>query len=146
MSRRVTSDAAAFVVARNPQADSRLPYLLRLPLEGIVLKARDRSPTTARVYCHPFEEPWPENTEIVERTPVLLCRRRGAPIDLVVDRPRLARAQFVFTHVRGREAIFWQTQKIARAANPGAWGAQIRPLAQTLRFAAGSYLCTPGGP
>jgi hypothetical protein len=25
----------------------------------------------------------------------------------------------VFTQVKGREAIFWQTQKTARAANPG---------------------------
>jgi ERCC4-type nuclease len=37
----------------------------------------------------------------------------------VLDRPRLARSQFVFTQVKGREAIFWQTQKTARAANPG---------------------------
>ena len=59
-----------------PQADSRLPYLLRLPLgEGLVLKARERWPATARVYCHRFEEPWPEDAEVVERTPVRLCRR-----------------------------------------------------------------------
>jgi len=83
------------------------------------LKARDRWPTTARVYCQRFEEAWPENAEIVEQTPVLLCRRRGAAIDLVLDRSRLARAQFVFTQVRGREAIFWQRQKTARGANPG---------------------------
>jgi hypothetical protein len=36
----------------------------------------------------------------------------------VLDRPRLSRSQFVFTQVKGREAIFWQTQKTARAANP----------------------------
>ncbi|HEV2754305.1 MAG TPA: ERCC4 domain-containing protein [Actinomycetota bacterium] len=52
--------------------------------------------------------------------PVRSCRRRGAAIDLVLNRPRLARSQFVFTEVRGRPAIFWQTQKTARAANPGA--------------------------
>ena len=28
----------------------------------------------------------------------------------------------MFTQVKGREAIFWQTQKTARTANPGAWG------------------------
>ncbi len=112
--------AAVFVVARNPQDDSKLPFLLRLPLEdGLVLKARERWPTTARVYCHRFEDAWPEDTEIVEQTPVRLCRRRGAAIDLLLDRPRLARSQFVFTQVKGREAIFWQTQKTARAANPG---------------------------
>ena len=67
-----------FLVARNPDADSKLPYLLRLPLEdGIVLKARESWPATARVYCHRFEGPWPEQVEIVEQTPVTLCRRRG---------------------------------------------------------------------
>lgn len=34
MSGRVASEGTAFVVARNPQEDSRLPYLLRVPLEG----------------------------------------------------------------------------------------------------------------
>jgi hypothetical protein len=109
-----------FLVARNPQKDSQLPYLVRLPLEGgLVLKARAPWPVTARVYCHRFEEAWPQDAEIVERTPVLLCQRRGAAVDLVLDRGRLARSQFVFTQVKGREAIFWQTQKTARAANPG---------------------------
>jgi ERCC4 domain len=113
-------DARLFVVARNPQEDSRLPYVVQLPLEGgLALKARDRWPATARVYCHRYEEPWPTDAEIVEETPVLLCRRRGAAIDLVLDRPRQARSQFIFTQVKGREAIFWQTQKTARAANPG---------------------------
>jgi hypothetical protein len=116
----MSDSSRAFLVARNPEADSRLPYLLRLPLEdGLVLKAREPWPATARVYCHLFDEAWPENAEIVEQTPVRLCRRRGAAIDLVLDRPRLARSQFVFTQVKGREAIFWQTQKTARAANPG---------------------------
>ncbi len=80
--------ASVFVVGRNPQEDSKLPYLLRLPLEGgLVLKARELWPATARVYCHRFEQPWPQEAEIVEQTPVLLCRRRGAAIDLVLDRP-----------------------------------------------------------
>ncbi len=52
--------------------------------------------------------------------PVLFCRRRGAAIDLVLDRPSLSRSQFVFTQARGRPAIWWQTQKTAQAANPGA--------------------------
>jgi hypothetical protein len=119
-----------FVVAHNPQPDSRLPFLIRLPLEdGLVLKARASWPTTARVYCHRFEESWPEEAEIVEQAPVRVCRRRGAAVDLVLDRPRLARSQFVFTQVRGREAIFWQTRKTARAANPGARIPRRRTLA-----------------
>ncbi len=111
----------SFVIARNPEADSKLPYLLRLPHEGgLVLKARDTWPRSARIYCHPFEGGWPKSPEILEQTPIVSCRRRGAVVDLVLDRPRLARSQFVFTEVRGRPAICWQTQKVARAANPGA--------------------------
>lgn len=45
-----------FLVARNPEEDSTLPYLIRLPLEGgVVVKARDTWPTTSRVYCLPFD-------------------------------------------------------------------------------------------
>ena len=113
--------AGAFTIVRNPQEDSKLPYLLRLPIEGgLVLKSRDTWPRSSRVYCHPFEEEWPGAAEVIEETPVRSCRRRGAVIDLVLDRPRLSRSQFVFTQTRGRPAIFWQTQKAAKAANPGA--------------------------
>jgi hypothetical protein len=94
-----------------------------------VLKARESWPATARVYCHRFEGAWPEQAELIEQTPVVLCRRRGAAIDLVLDRPRLARSQFVFTQVKGREAVFWQTQKTARGANPGGRIARRRTLA-----------------
>ncbi|MBI4260116.1 MAG: ERCC4 domain-containing protein [Actinobacteria bacterium] len=106
-----------FVVARNPDPDSALPYLLRLPLEGgVVLKAREPWPATSRVYCHPSE--WPTDAEVIEEVPVRLCRRRGSAIDLVLDRARNNRAQFVFTEVRARPAIFWQTPKVARGARP----------------------------
>jgi hypothetical protein len=113
--------ASEFLVAANPEQDSKLPYLLRLPLEGgLVLKARETWPRASRVYCHPFEDAWPVDVEIIERVGVISCTRRGPAIDLVLDRPRLSRSQFVFTEARGRAAIFWQTQRTARAANPGA--------------------------
>jgi hypothetical protein len=112
---------AVFTIARNPQEDTKLPYLLRLPIEGgLVHKARDTWPRAARIYCHAFEEDWPEAAETLEEIPVASCRRRGVVIDLVLDRARLSRSQFVFTETRGRPAIFWQTQKAAKAANPGA--------------------------
>ena len=112
---------AMFLVGRNPQDNSKLPFVLRLPLDGgLVLKARDVWPMPARVYCHAYEEEWTGEIEIeIEEVPVLLCRRRGGAIDLLLDRPRLARSQFVFTRIKGREAIFWQTQKTAKAASPG---------------------------
>ncbi len=125
----MTAADSAFVIARNPQVDSKLPFLLRLPVDGgLVLKARDTWPRASRIYCHPLEEDWPVNAEIVEETPVASCTRRGALIDLVLDRPRLNRSQFVFTQVRGRPAIFWQTRNAARAANPGARVPRARAL------------------
>jgi hypothetical protein len=120
-----------FLVARNPEGDSKLPYLLRLPLDGeLVLKARETWPRSSRVYCHPFDEDWPAEAEILDRADVASCRRRGAAIDLVLDRPRLSRSQFVFTEVRGRPAIFWQTQRTARSANPGARVPRRRALTE----------------
>jgi hypothetical protein len=110
-----------FVVARNPDSESKLPFLVSLPIDGgLFLKARDQWPRTSRVYCHPLSDGWPSRPEILKEVAIRSCRRRGAAIDLVLDRPRLARSQFVFTEVRGRPAIFWQTQKTARTANPGA--------------------------
>lgn len=93
-----------FVVARNPEQETKLPYLVKLPVDGgLVLKTRDTWPKTSRVYCHPFDG-WPEEADIIEEVPVELCRRRGPAIDLVLQRPRLARSQFVFTEVRGRRS------------------------------------------
>ncbi len=113
-----------FEVARNPDAASRLPFLVRLPLAGgeVVLKARESWPRTGAVYCHPADGEWPdppESAELVERVPVRSCRRRGGAIDLVLDRPREHRSQLVFTRVRGRQVIFWQSPRTARAARPG---------------------------
>jgi ERCC4 domain len=109
-----------FVVAKNPDPDSALPYLIRVPIDGgMVLKARDVWPRTGRVYCHPAEG-LPADAEIIEEVAVRLCVRRGAAmIDLVLDRPRESRSQLLFTEARGRRAIFWQTQKVAKLGNPG---------------------------
>jgi hypothetical protein len=116
--------APLFEVARNPDAASRLPFLVRLPLPGgdVVLKARESWPRTGAVYCHPADGEWPEppeTAELIERVPVRSCRRRGDAIDLVLDRAREHRSQLVFTRVRGRPVIFWQSPRTARAARPG---------------------------
>lgn len=113
---------ARFLVARNPDPGSRLPYLLRLPIDGgLVLKARDTWPRTARVFCARALEGWPEAPEIVDDVAVVSCVRRGVAVDLVLDRPRENRSQLVFTTLAdGREAIFWQTRKVVGTARPGA--------------------------
>lgn len=107
-----------FVIARNPEEGTSLPYLIRLPLgrDGVVLKTRETWPRTAKLYCH--EGVWPMDPEVVERVPVRTCRRRGAAIDLVLDRGRENRSQFVFTRGRGRQMIFWQTASVAKQARP----------------------------
>jgi hypothetical protein len=111
-----------FVVARNPDPDSRLPYLVRLPIDGgLILKVRDTWPRTSRVFCARVAEGWPSGVEVLEEVRVALCRRRGVAIDLVLDRPRENRSQFVFTTLpSGHEGIFWQTRKVVTSARPGA--------------------------
>jgi hypothetical protein len=113
-----------FLVARNPDPESTLPYLLHLPLEGgIALKAKERWPATARVYCHPADG-WPASVEIIEEVAVRRCERRGRAIDLTLDRGRNNRSQFIFTdpypgRAGARPMIFWQTARTARRARPG---------------------------
>jgi len=112
--------ARTFLVARNPDPDSRLPYLIRLPLADgpLILKARAPWPRTARVYCHRADG-WPDDAELLEQVPVRSCVRRGVAIALVLDRAREHRSQLVFTTVHGREAIFWQSAHTATTARPG---------------------------
>ena len=59
-----------FRIARNPDEDSTLPYLLWVPVGSspLVLKAKDTWPRTAKVYCH--RGAWPDDPDIVEETPV----------------------------------------------------------------------------
>ena len=117
-----------FLIARNPEAGSSLPYLVRVPLgpDGIVLKSRETWPRTSKVYCHRAEE-WPDDAEIVERVPTRVCTSRGAAIDLVLDRGRENRSQFVMTRARGRQVIFWQTPRTAKQARPNVRIPTARP-------------------
>ena len=115
-------EPALFEVATNPDADSTLPFLIRLPLATgeLVLKARDSWPRTAKVYCHRADDGWPPEPELVEQVPIRSCQRRGVAIDLVLDRPRENRSQLVFTKIQGgREGIFWQSARTTRQARPG---------------------------
>jgi hypothetical protein len=84
------------LIALNPEQDSSLPYLIRIPLgaAGIVLKTKDTWPRTSKLYCHRAAG-WPAEPEIIDQLPVRRCTRRGAAIDLVLDRARENRSQFV---------------------------------------------------
>lgn len=109
-----------FLIARNPDSASTLPYLVRIPLgeQGIVLKSKDTWPRTSKVYCHRAGA-WPDDADVVERIATRVCVRRGAAIELVLDRTRESRSQFVLTYVKGREAIFWQSARTTKQARPG---------------------------
>jgi hypothetical protein len=108
------------LIARNPDPDSRLPYLLRVPLaDGLVFRTAGTWPRTAALYCYPVPaSEWPQALEIVERVPLRSCTRRGAAIDIVADRGRENRSQLVFTTARGRDAVFWQSPRTRRQARP----------------------------
>jgi ERCC4 domain len=108
------------LIATNPAADSRLAYLLRVPLgDGIVLRTSGTWPRTKALYCYPVPtDEWPLAPDIVERVPLRSCTRRGAAIDIVADRFRENRSQLVFTTARGRDAVFWQSPRTRKQARP----------------------------
>lgn len=108
------------LIARNPDPESSLPYLLRLPIgAGLVFRTKGTWPRTSALYCHPVPEgDWPAEPEIVERVRLQACTRRGAAIDVVADRAREQRSQIVFTNARGREMVFWQTARTRKQARP----------------------------
>ena len=108
------------LVAVNPDPDSRLGHLLRLPLNGgMVFRTSGTWPRTKALYCYPVDvEEWPAEPEIIERAPIRSCVRRGAAIDLILDRTRENRSQIVFTTARGRDAVFWQSPRTRNQARP----------------------------
>lgn len=107
-------------IARNPAVDSRLPYLLHVPLgDGLVFRTSGTWPRTSALYCHPVPaDEWPTRSEIVEQMPLRSCVRRGAAIDLVLDRARESRSQLVFTTARGRDVVVWQSPRTRKQARP----------------------------
>lgn len=111
---------ADLLIAANPDPDSSLPYLLRLPLGGgMVFRTSGTWPRIKALYCHPVDAAeWPDQPEIVERAEIRSLARRGAAIDLVLARGRENRSQIVFTKARGRDMVFWQTPRVRKQARP----------------------------
>jgi ERCC4 domain len=114
------TETVELLIARNPDPESSLPYLLWVPLgNGLVFRARDVWPRTTAVYLHPvWPDEWPAEPEIVDRAPVRSCVRRGAAIDLILARGRENRSQIVYTTARGREVVFWQSPRTRKQARP----------------------------
>lgn len=109
------------VIARNDDPDSKLPYLLRVPLgDGLVFRTKGTWPRTSALYRHPVPlTDWPDEPDVVERIGLKSCVRRGSAIDVVADRGREQRSQIVFTRARGREMVFWQSPRTRKKARPG---------------------------
>lgn len=136
------------LIAANPDPDSRLLYLVRLPLaDGMVFRTSGTWPRAKALYCFPVSvDEWPEDPEIVEQVEIRSCVRRGAAIDLVLDRGRENRSQLVFTTARGREAVFWQSPRTRKQARPNvtrrphgpagssSWRSSSTPASATPRF------------
>jgi hypothetical protein len=108
------------LIASNPDPDSTLVYLLRVPLgDGIVLRTAGTWPRTKALYCYPVPaDHWPACPDIVERVPLRSCTRLGAAIDIIAARARENRSQLVFTTARGRDAVFWQSPRTRKQARP----------------------------
>ena len=111
--------ARELLVAVNPNASSSLPFLLLVPYSGGLLFASAGTwPRERSLFCIALPSRcWPRSPDLVDRSRVLACERRGASIDVVLDRPTRNRSQLVFTTCRGREMIFWQSPR-ARARYP----------------------------
>ena len=107
-------------IARNPDPDSSLPYLVLVPLEGgLVFRTKGTWPRTSALYCHPVDRAeWPAEPDIVERVALRACTRRGAAIDVICDRGREQRSQIVFTRARGRDVVFWQSPRTRKQSRP----------------------------
>lgn len=108
------------LIARNPAADSTLPYLMRVPIgDGLVFRTKGTWPRTSALYCHPVAlSEWPDEPDLIEEVALRGCVRRGAAIDIVADRGREQRSQLVFTTAKGREVVFWQAPRTRKQARP----------------------------
>src|SRR6478609_634226 len=89
---------AELLIAVNPDEDSRLPYLLRIPQPGgdLLFRTSGTWPRVKALYCDPVGlDEWPTDALIFERLPLRSCRRRGATIDVILQRSRENRSQLV---------------------------------------------------
>lgn len=108
------------LLVANPDPDSSLRYLLRVPLGGgLVFRVKDTWPRTNAVFAYPVPaDEWPDDPDIVERIPLRSVVRRGAAIDIVAARGRENRSQLVYTKGRGRDMVFWQSPRTRKQARP----------------------------
>lgn len=105
-------------------ADERFPYRLQIIKEQeprLVLRMQDRWPAAGRnIFCLRDNEP-PRQGEMlkeIERIPIVAFHERGRRVEVILDRRRSKRCDFLFLarwykrHPRqSYEQIFWLTQR-----------------------------------
>ena len=127
-----------FLVARNPNRRSKLPFLLCLPLKDapLWLMAAQDWPRAASVYCHPLpNDPKADELEIIQRVGAVVCRQIGKSVDLVLNRGINKRSQFIFVrNWRGRSLILWQTSLSVKAVRPGLRIPSVRACSQQVVY------------
>ena len=109
------------LIAHNPDPDSSLPLLLRVPLGGaeLVFATKGAWPRETALYCHPLPaHAWPPDPQIVERVPLRSCNPALHARGSADGRAREQRSQIVFTRGRGRQMVFWQSPRTRRQARP----------------------------
>ena len=109
------------MIAANPDPESRLPFLVRVPLAGgdVLFRTAGTWPREKALFAHPVPlAEWPAEPVIVEQVRLRSCHRRGAAIDVIADRSRYSRSQLVFTQARGRDVVFWQSPRTRKQARP----------------------------
>ncbi len=118
--------APSLVIARNPSAGTRLPYLLYVPVAGeepLLLATSDVWPQTSDLFCYELKpQEWPEEPEVLDSAPIQACWRLGKAVHLVLKRRSRRRSMFIWTQSRGakpRTLVFWRTRKTMQAARPG---------------------------
>lgn len=118
---RQTRGVTDLLIAANPDEDSRLPFLLRIPRPDgdLLFRTSGTWPRVKALYCYPVGlHEWPKDAVIIDHVGLRSCRRRGAAIDLILDRSRENRSQLVYTQARGRDAVFWQSARTRKQARP----------------------------
>ena len=117
----MSGPARMFEVARNPDPASRLPYLVRLPLAGgdVVVKAWEPWPRTGPSTATRPTASGPARPSWSSGSRSAPAGAAAAPSTWSWTGQREHRSQLVYTRVRGRQVIFWQSPRTARAARPG---------------------------
>lgn len=79
---------AELLIAANPDENSRLPLLLRVPLPDgdLLFRTAGTWPQEKALFAYPVGlDEWPDEPVIVAAVPLRSCQRRGAAIDVIAD-------------------------------------------------------------